>query len=78
MTPAVFIHKYQKYNKLINKDARARVIMMTSYFIPERERERELNILRLGRDFGNEKLYSDNIGSACSISLFSGAFSVHV
>ena len=38
-------------------------------------RERELDSLRLGRDFGSVKLYSDNISSSRSISLFSGVFS---
>ena len=52
----------------INRDARTCVIMLTSYFI----RESELASLRLGRDFGSVKLYSDNVGSVHSISLFSG------
>ena len=47
--------------QLIDKDARIRVIMINSYFMPER-----LNwtSLRLGVGFGNLTLYSDNIGSA--------------
>ena len=39
-------------------------------------KESELDSLRLGREFGSVKLYSDNIRSARSISLFSGAYSV--
>ena len=47
-----------------------RVIMMNSYLC-----QSELDSLRLGRDFGSVKLYSDNISSSRSISLFSGVFS---
>ena len=57
--------------QLINKDGRAYVIMMTSYFISERV---NWTGHRLGRSIGNMKLYSDNISSACSISLFLSAF----
>ena len=40
-------------------------------------KESELDSLRLGREFGSVKLYSDNVGSVCSISLFLSAPSVY-